>query len=216
MTTPRRIHTLCPDSFADALATLGRSDSALADWQARYGTPRPWWRPAGYRTLVRIIIEQQVSLASARAVFDRLDRTGALSDPICLLALSETDLRAAGLSRQKQTYLRALATELAAGTLDLDALGSLPDDAARQRLLAVSGIGPWTADVYLLMGLRRADAWPASDLGLLVAMQRLRQLPTRPSAAQAGSLATRWQPYRSAACWMLWHGYLTQLGLPQP
>lgn len=180
------ITTLSVETFTAALSALAADDPALAAWLQRYGPPTPWWRPAGYSTLARLIVEQQVSLASARAVCRRLEQLG------------------------------ALATALVQGELDLEELESLADNEVRQRLVALKGIGPWTAEVYLLMALRRPDAWPASDLGLLVALKNLYRLPARPTAHQAQELAERWRPHRSAVSWLLWHGYLVELGLPRP
>ncbi len=210
------ITTLSVETFTAALSALAADDPALAAWLQRYGPPTPWWRPAGYSTLARLIVEQQVSLASARAVCRRLEQLGALTDPARLLHHPDAVLRAAGLSRQKLAYLRALATALVQGELDLEELESLADNEVRQRLVALKGIGPWTAEVYLLMALRRPDAWPASDLGLLVALKNLYRLPARPTAHQAQELAERWRPHRSAVSWLLWHGYLVELGLPRP
>jgi len=202
--------------FHAALDHLGARDPALAALRERHGTPLLWPRPPGFASLLRIVIEQQVSLASARAVFHRLQTlTGSLT-PRGLLALTPEQLRASGLSRQKAAYCVELAQAVTERRLDLDAVAGLPDEAARTALLAVKGIGRWTADVYLLMALRRADVWPAGDLGLAVAVQELRRLPTRPGPSELEALGAPWRPWRGAAAWLLWHGYLRNRGLAAP
>ncbi len=176
----------------------------------KHGVPPLWAREPGFATLIHIILEQQVSLASARAAYDRLQAAAYPLTPARLLELDDATLRAVGFSRQKSAYVRHLAGTLLAGTLDLAALAGLDDDAVRAQLQAVKGIGPWTAEIYLLMALGRADAWPAGDLGLVVAVQEVKRLEQRPDAATLSALAESWRPWRAVAARLLWHHYLSK------
>lgn len=190
------------------MRTLTARDPALASIVERYGHPPLWSREPGFATLVLLILEQQVSLASARAAFDRLGaRVGAVT-PDAVLALDDDTLRAIGFSRQKTRYARALAAALLDGSLDLDALPSLPDADVRRALVALPGIGPWTADVYLLACLARPDLWPVGDVALQAAAQRALDLERRPTAVELEAIGERWRPHRSVAAQLLWHLYL--------
>jgi DNA-3-methyladenine glycosylase II len=161
---------------------------------------------------VHIILEQQVSLASARAAFDRLCARLGEVVPGLFLTLSDEELLAAGFSRQKAGYCRGLARALLAGELDLDALERMDDDAVRRALLRVRGIGPWTAEIYLLMVLLRPDAWPRGDLALAQAAKDLFNLNYRPGPKELERLAETWRPYRAAAARLLWNHYLNPPG----
>jgi DNA-3-methyladenine glycosylase II len=191
-----------------AARELAARDGDLAGVLERLGPPPMWAREPGFPTLVHIILEQQVSLASARAAFARLRELAAPLTPQTFLALDDRALRAAGFSRQKTAYARHLAALIEAGELDLEKLARLGDDEARAALVRVKGVGPWTADIYLLMALRRPDVWPAGDLALAVAAQRLKRLPARPAPAQLEALADAWRPFRAVAARLLWHDYL--------
>ena len=153
-------------------------------------------------------LEQQVSLASARAAFDRLLAAVTPLTPTGFLELDDSSLRTIGFSRQKAGYARYLAQSVVNGHLDLDGLAQTEDDRARAALLTLKGIGPWTADVYLLMALRRPDIWPVGDLGLVVAVQEIKQLPARPLGLAKEAIATAWRPWRAVAARLLWHYYL--------
>jgi DNA-3-methyladenine glycosylase II len=200
---------LNPETLALGLETLAQRDADLAAVLVRLGPPPLWTREPGFPSLLRIILEQQVSLASARATFERLSALATPLTPASFLALDEETLRAAGFSRQKSRYGRELAQAILTGQLDLDALGDLPDEEVRAALIAIPGIGPWTAEIYLLMALHRADAWPASDLGVIVGLQQVKGLPHRPSREEADRLAEPWRPWRSVATRLLWYNYLS-------
>jgi DNA-3-methyladenine glycosylase II len=191
-----------------ALAALTAADPDLAVIFARYGPPPLWAREPGFPTLVHIILEQQVSLASARAAFDRLVAATAPLTPQRFLELDDVALRTIGFSRQKTSYARHLAAKLASGELNLEALAQQDDASVRSALLALKGIGPWTVDIYLLMALRRQDVWPAGDLALQVAVQEVKRLPTRPDAAAMAALGEAWRPWRAVAARLLWRHYL--------
>ena len=174
-----------------------------------YGPPPLWSRPRGYPTLLRIILEQQVSLASARAMYLRLlAATGAVT-PRRVLALGPGGLRRLGFTRQKAAYAVALAARVEDGSLPLGRLHRLSDEEAAARLMEVPGIGTWTAGIYLLMALRRPDIWPRGDLALHKAMASLEALPVLPTPDEAALIAARWRPLRAVAARILWHGYLS-------
>ncbi len=158
------------------------------------------------------ILSQQVSLESAEAAFSKLQRQLEKVTPERFLALDDGTLRAIGFSRQKAGYVRGLAEAIVGGTLDLDEIGRMNDEAARQALIAIRGIGPWTADTYLLFALRRPDAWPSGDLALAQAIRDLRELPSLPSYPEVDDIAESWRPWRAVAARILWHFYLSERG----
>jgi DNA-3-methyladenine glycosylase II len=199
-------------AFERSVDALVSRDDDLARLVEAHGTPRLWLRPAGFPSLVLFVLEQQVSLASAAAAYQKvLLRTGAMS-PAAVLATTSEELREDGVSRQKDRYLRALAEAVEAGELDLAGLGSLDDSAVRAALTALPGIGPWTADVYLLACLGRPDLWPVGDRALQVATAEALGLETVPTAFELTAIGERWRPHRSTAARLLWHGYLARRG----
>jgi DNA-3-methyladenine glycosylase II len=162
----------------------------------------------GFATLVRIIIEQQVALAAARATYDRLLAAASPLTPERFLALDESAIREIGFSRQKAAYCRGLALAILDDGLDLVALGEKDDATVRSELIQLKGIGPWTADIYLLSALRRADIWPSRDLALATAVQRLKGLAARPGPEELDEIGEDWRPWRTVAARLLWHHYL--------
>lgn len=203
-------------TFEQAVDHLTAHDPALAAVVAQHGIPVLWLRPEGFASLVLFVLEQQVSLASAAACYAKVaDRLGSM-DPDLLLATSPDELRADGVSRQKDRYLRALAEAVSTGALDLLALPRADDTTARRTLMALPGIGRWTADVYLLACLGRPDLWPVGDRALQVATAEALDLPEVPGAAELESLGDRWRPHRSSAARLLWHGYLARRGRSMP
>jgi len=192
------------------VAALTQKDKTLADIVERWGAPPQWRREPGFATLVHIILEQQVSLASAQAASERLVDIASPLTPKTFLELSDEALKGAGFSRQKTRYGRTLATALVEGNLDLDKLETLEDNAAKTQLTQVKGIGNWTADIYLMMALGRPDIWPKGDLALAVAAKELNGLEKRPTQDELESLAEKWRPYRSSAARLLWHYYLSR------
>ncbi|MDY7094884.1 MAG: DNA-3-methyladenine glycosylase 2 family protein [Acidobacteriota bacterium] len=191
-----------------ALEDLVGRDSRLAAILERLGPPPLWRREPGFPTLVHMILEQQVSLASARAVFDRLLRSVAELTPERFAALQADELRGLGFSRQKIRYCHGLAAALLDGSLDLSKLDEMENEDVRRELVRLPGIGPWTAEVYLLMALGRPDAWPVGDLALAVAAQDVLELEERPSASELEELGEAWRPWRAVAARVLWHHYL--------
>jgi DNA-3-methyladenine glycosylase II len=199
-------------AFRVAVRDLVARDPDFDTVIATYGEPPVWRREPGFATLVLLILEQQVSLASARAAYGRLAERLGLFEPEGVLSLDDTTLRELGFSRQKTRYVRILASSVLEGTLDLDGLPGLPDGEARAALLALTGIGPWTADVYLLACLGRPDVWPVGDVALQAAAQRVKGLVARPTASELDALGEQWRPLRSVAAQLLWHCYLGDAG----
>lgn len=190
------------------MRTLARRDPRLGRLVARHGPPPLWARPAGFATLLRIILEQQVSLASAAALYRRLSQAVPRLSPDAVLALGREGLRSLGLTRQKAGYIHGLAGEVASGRLPLATLGRRTDEEAGEQLLRVPGIGPWTAGIYLLMALRRPDIWPPGDLALHQAMSRLDGVGRVPTSRHAAEIAAGWRPLRAVAARILWQAYL--------
>lgn len=197
-------------TFAEAAAALCDGDPGLAAIVERHGLPEFWAREPGLHTLVLLILEQQVSLASARAAYDRLEtRLGGLTTE-GILRSTDAELRADGFSRQKARYVRALASALEDGSFDLESVASMDDDSARVALVALPGIGPWTAEVYLLSALRRPDTWPVGDIALQEGARRVRQLDVRPTPGELEAIGEPWRPHRASAARLLWHLYLSE------
>jgi DNA-3-methyladenine glycosylase II len=203
---------LTPASFADHARRLAACDPALGAVVEAHGMPDFWHRPPSFATLALLVVEQQVSLASAKAVFDRLAAALGGVTAATLTAAGTEVLVAAGLTRQKQRYLRLLASAVTGGTLDLAALAGRPDAEARSALLDLTGIGPWTADVYLLSALRRPDVWPVGDRALQVGVAEVLGLPVVPAGAELEALGERWRPVRAVAARLVWHAYLCRRG----
>lgn len=190
-------------------------DRRLADVVERFGPPPLFARPRGFPTLVWIVLEQQVSLASAAALFARLKAAVAGSvTPEAVATLGEDGLLRLGFTRQKARYVSGLAGRIVTGQLDLGRIAMLDDADAERALVQVPGVGPWTAGVYLLMALRRPDVWPPGDLGLHKSLAEVRCMRAVPSSAAAASYALRWRPWRSVAARVLWHSYLSRRRKP--
>lgn len=193
---------------------MTHQDEDLARITSTYGPPPLWERERGFHTLVHIILEQQVSLASAKAAYDRLLAAVDTLTPANFLRLSDTQLRRIGFSRQKTRYGRELAMAVTENRLDLAGLERLDDRDARAQLMQVKGIGTWTADIYLLMVLRRPDIWPRGDLALEIAIQRVKALSRRPTPDEARQISESWRPWRAVAARLLWHFYLSERKAP--
>lgn len=205
---------LTPEGLLAAVEHLAARDEDLAGIVARHGPPPLWDREPGFSTLLHIVLEQQVSLASAQAAFDRLRVAADPLTPARFLDLTDRELLAIGFSRQKARYGRALAQAIESGALDLDALSGLDDDGVQRALQAIPGIGPWTSTIYLLMVLGRPDVWPAGDMALQAAVAEVKGLGHRPDAVQMTTLGGAWRPWRSVAARLLWHDYLARRGQP--
>jgi DNA-3-methyladenine glycosylase II len=191
---------------------LARAEPRFAHIVKRHGAPPLWPREPGFETLVLLMLEQQVSLAQARAMYARIANATRTLTPANVARLGESGLRALGVTRQKSAYLASLAEQVERKGLDLDALATLPDVDAGAALDALLGVGPWTAQCYLLFALRRADVFPAADLALMETVRELWKLPERPSPEALARRARAWRPYRAVAARLLWHHYLSERG----
>jgi DNA-3-methyladenine glycosylase II len=177
----------------------------------QYGPPPNWSRPPGFVSLCQIILEQQVSLASAKAHFRRLEAYMGTVDPLNLLRLTDEEMRSCQVSRQKATYLRALSRAVADQQLDLGQLAGLPPSEVRQQLTRLKGIGDWTTDIYLMFCLQAKDIFPLGDIALVNTIKELTEARTRD---EIRLVATKWQPLRSLAAYFLWHYYLKKRNRP--
>ena len=197
------------EALRASIAEVASREPAIARALAQTGYPEPRFNEPGYVTLLRTIVGQQVSLASARAIWTKLETAlGRADEPALLAAASEETLRGAGLSRQKISYARSLAEEVTTGRLDLD---RLPDDdeAAIAELVRIKGIGRWSAEIYLLFAEGRPDIWPAGDLAVQIAMGRILNLTEKPSEKHLRAVSEPWRPYRGSLAIYAWHFYKT-------
>jgi DNA-3-methyladenine glycosylase II len=199
---------LTQKTLATAARQLAARDELLANIHATYGDPPLWQRASGFRTLVHIILEQQVSLSSAKSMLLRLEAAIQPFTPERFLELGESYLRGLGVTRQKSAYVLHLAESIESGGLSLRGLSRLSDEQVLVRLTGIKGIGLWSANIYLLMAMRRADIWPSGDLALAVAIKELKGLATRPSPEELEQIAENWRPHRAVAARMLWQYYL--------
>lgn len=189
-------------------------DPLFAKLRDEFGYPPCFKRPGGFVTLLKIILEQQVSLASAAAVFQKLRHATGEVTPENLLDCSDDQLHNFGFSRQKLQYARGLAEALLTQRLRLSTLPVLTNGEAKRYLMQIKGIGEWTADVYLLMAEERPDVFPAGDLALQLSWQQCNDLPAKPTAEELAVTARRWRPFRSTAAKWLWHAYLERSAIP--
>ena len=200
-------------TLAQGVEHIARVDAILAGVVRKHGPPPLWARDPGFPTLVQIILEQQVSLASAKAAYAKLCRVAHPLIPEKFLDLDDRALKDAGFSRQKMYYCRELAKAVLDGSLRFDTLGELDDDAVREELIKIKGIGPWSADIYLLEVLLRPDIWPVGDLALATSLMELKGLSGRPDEAELSQIGNSWKPWRAVAARILWHSYLSERGI---
>lgn len=210
MPTPHNpLRRLTGRTLSLATDALAHRDSDLGAIVGQFGPPPLWARRPGFATLLRIILEQQVSLASARTMFERLRVTLGAVTPEAVGSLEVSGLRALGFTRQKAGYCHGLAEGICSGRLDLGAIGRMTDDGGMEKLLEIRGLGPWSVDIYFLIALRRPDVWPRGDLALATAVHQVKRLRARPDDLRLARLAKRWMPWRSVAARILWHHYLS-------
>lgn len=202
------IKTLDEKNLSEICRKLAKTDTKLNYIFRTFGKPPLWVREQSFATLVHIILEQQVSLASALSAFNKLkEKTGEIT-PENVLKLSDEDLRNCYFSRQKTLYVRELGKAILSGDLDLKKLESLSDSEAKNELKKIKGIGDWTADIYLLMAMLRPDVMPKGDLGLHVAWKNLTKAEHVPNSDEFQKVAEKWKPFRAVAARLLWHFYL--------
>ena len=200
---------LSVEQLREGLDAIADREPRMREAITRVGYPEPRFRERGYATLLRTIIGQQVSFKAADSIWKKLEAiVGDIQQPAALAARSDEELRAAGLSRQKQGYARSLAELAAAGEIDFARLPAA-DEAAAELLTKVKGIGRWSAEIYLLFAEGRTDIWPAGDLAVQIETGRILGLPDKPTERLTRELAEPWRPYRGAAAVFMWHHYLT-------
>ena len=203
-------------TFLAACRLLTEEDEQLAGLVDLWGLPEFWRREPGFKTLVWLILEQQVSLESGAAMFGRLATLVGEITPHALADAGGAALRSIGVTRQKTSYLLDLAERITSGVVDLAGLERQGNDEARATLLSIRGIGPWTADAYLLSALRRPDMWPIGDRALQVGTAEVLGMRTIPDEDQLELLAEAWRPVRAAAARLIWHAYLSERGRVEP
>jgi len=198
-------HAICDE--------LASADPDLAAIINTYGYPPLWSRPNTFETLVHIILEQQVSLASALSALNKLRERVQEITPARVLLLTDEEFKASYFSRQKTTYTKYLAEAIISGQINLTELEQLPDEVVRAKLIALKGIGNWTADVYLMFVLQHTDIFPIGDLAAVNALKRVKKLPKEISRDEMIAIAEQWAPYKTIASMLLWHYYLAS---PKP
>ncbi|HTQ29320.1 MAG TPA: hypothetical protein VMI35_14375 [Puia sp.] len=202
--------TFSEDNFHALCDTVSARDGALKKVLRQFGYPPMWTRPASFRTLIHIVLEQQVSLASALAALRKLEEKIQVITPENLLTLDDAALKSCYFSRQKSLYAREIAGAMVSGVLDLDRLADEENEIIRNHLKKIKGIGDWTVDIYLLMALQRTDIFPLGDLAMINSLKQLKKLPAGTAKDALLKIADKWRPLRSIATMILWHHYLEQ------
>jgi DNA-3-methyladenine glycosylase II len=199
--TPSTYNTIC-----DKLAAIDADFSTVI---TGYGYPPMWSRPNTFETLVHIILEQQVSLASALSALNKMRERVQELTPARILLLTDAEFRECYFSRQKTAYTRYLAEAILSGQINLEEFEQMEDDEIRSQLCTLKGIGNWTVDVYLMFVLQRTDILPLGDLAIVNAIKRLKGLPKETIKDDLAIIGEQWQPYRTVASMLLWHYYLS-------
>lgn len=213
-TTKKSLKSLNLQSLKRGCKALAALDPHLNAVYVQYGPPPLWDREPGFATLLQIILEQQVSLASAKACFDKLTAHIGNVTPETVLSLNDVELKTVGFSRQKTAYARHLSEAVLEKHIDLDSLFHLPDAEVKTELIKLKGIGEWTSDIYLLMAFLRPDVMPKGDIALHTAWHKLSGEP-RPGSDEFLVIAEKWKPFRSVAARLLWHFYLSERQKPK-
>jgi DNA-3-methyladenine glycosylase II len=203
------IQTFSSGNFHALCDTLGANDRALRSILCAHGYPPMWTRPNTFETLIHIILEQQVSLASALAALNKLREKIGKITPIKVLSLTDEELKACYFSRQKTSYARNLAEAIQTGQFSLKVQEKLSDDAVRANIVALKGLGNWSADIYLMFVLQRTDIFPAGDLAAVNALKQVKKLQQDVSKEKILRITAPWKPYRTVATMILWHHYLS-------
>jgi DNA-3-methyladenine glycosylase II len=201
-------YTFNKNNFQQICNLLAKKDPHLHSIIEQHGHPPMWTRTPSFATLIHIILEQQVSLASAKAAFEKLKEKLGRITPQKLLRLSDIEMKACYFSRQKTIYARCLAEAIICKQLKLKKLTASSDEDIRIALKQIKGIGDWTADVYLLFALQRTDIFPVGDLAMINALKEIKDLPKHTTREEITALAESWRPHRSIAAILLWHYYI--------
>nr|WP_294948945.1 DNA-3-methyladenine glycosylase 2 family protein [uncultured Mucilaginibacter sp.] len=210
---PQQFTSATYHSICDSLAAM---DADFANVIKSYRYPPLWSRPNTFETLVHIILEQQVSLASALSALNKMRERVQELTPARILLLTDTEFRECYFSRQKMAYTRYLAEAIRSGQINLEAFEQMEDEEIRRQLCALKGIGNWTVDVYLMFVLQRTDILPLGDLAIINAIKRLKGLPKETGKEELAIIGEQWQPYRTVASMLLWHYYLSSPKPPKP
>ena len=197
-------------NFRSYCDIVSAKDPDLATVIESYGYPPMWTRTASFPTLIQIILEQQVSLASAKAAFSQLRKKIGVVTPVKLLKLSDAELKGCYFSRQKITYSKELAGAIIEEQISFNQLKRLPADLIRQNLKTIKGIGDWTVDIFLMMCLRHTDVFPGADIALIKSVKEVKDLPAQLSTRDVLSIAENWRPLRTIAAYILYHAYLSR------
>src|ERR1700744_651162 len=205
------IQQFAKTNYKAICAELASKDADLQKIIDTHGYPPFWSRPNSFESLVHIILEQQVSLASALSALNKLKARVQELTPARVLLLTEEEMRACYVSRQKSSYIKFLAEALLSGHIKLDELPHMPNDVIREQLITLKGIGHWTIDVYLMFVLQRADIFPVGDLAAVNAMKKVKGLDVSIGREELVLMAEQWAPYRTVATMLLWHWYLSEI-----
>jgi DNA-3-methyladenine glycosylase II len=204
------INVFNKENFQQLCDNLAKKDKHLKQILHQHGYPPMWQRKPNFETLIHIILEQQVSLASAKAALNKLKEKIGVISPKKLLALTDAEMKACYFSRQKIIYSRHLATSIVNGKLSIKKISGLPDDEIRNELKKIKGIGDWTVDVFLLMALQRTDIFPVGDLAMMNSLKKTKKLLHHVTKEDILKLSERWKPHRSIASMIFWHAYLEE------
>ena len=204
-----KIKVLTPKKFKQGVGYLCGKDRDLGNIVSEIGPPVMESGESDFPALLRIILEQQVSLASARAAYHKLMKKVKRLTPSAFLKLDDTALKVIGFSRQKTAYGRNLARAILDKQINFTAFKSMDDESIRSELVKIKGIGKWTADIFLLASLQRQDIWPSLDLALAVAVQKIKRLKSHPTPGEMDTIGNKWKPWRTVAARILWSYYLS-------
>ena len=199
------------DSFESGIRVLCVIDPDLARIVELYGIPEVKSRPAGFESLLRIVLEQQVSLESAEAVYNRLRENMNLLTAENALHVEDNVFKDSGITYRKREYVRNIAHAIVTGNLDLSSLSDIGDDAVRKKLMSIKGIGKWTVDIYLMFCLGRTDIWPDGDLAVRKAYSKIKRIGYDSNSDKRDKIVQSWSPWRSIAAQLLWHYYLNRM-----
>lgn len=204
------MNTFHQNNYQQLCDELGKNDFYFAEIIKQHGYPPLWSREGNFETLIHIILEQQVSLVSAKAALNKLKEKIGTITPKKVFALTDGELKACYFSRQKIVYAKHLAEAILSKKIDLKKLHDKPDDIIREELKKIKGIGDWTVDVYLLMALHRTDIFPVGDLAMMNSLKKIKKLPSKTPREEILLMAEKWRPNRSLAAMMFWHVYIIE------
>jgi DNA-3-methyladenine glycosylase II len=207
------MQTFTKENFEQICHQLAAQDTDFQRIIDTHGIPTMWTREPTYATLVHIILEQQVSIMSAKACFEKLKFKVGKVVPEYVLLLTDEDMKECGFSRQKMNYARILGQEILNGSLVLENLQHLDNEQVRAEIKRIKGLGDWSADIFLMFALQRSDMFPIGDLALVNGLKTLKNLPKETPKETLLDIAESWRPYRSVATFLVWHDYIVRKGI---